>query len=231
MTRAAILALVFAPAAAALAAPVPAESKVKDAYGAWADPDKDCEATARDGKLRIAIPAKPHSMNYNAAKYNAPRLWREVEGDFTAVVRVGFPIPGGGGPFTETNRWAYHGAGLIAWAGDDDHVRVLRQAHTSDKQLEEQFTLYLPYLGGKGGKMHTAVPLAEKTNHSAYLRVERRGDKVATAFSYDKGDWQSLGSATVGWGAMVKVGVVAENNFNAPFEATFDQYELTRPKK
>ena len=79
--------------------------------------------------------------------------------------------------------------------------------------------------------MHTAVPLAEETNHSAYLRVERRGDKVTTAYSYDKGDWHSLGTVTVGWGAKVKVGVVAENNFNAPFEATFDEYRLTLAKE
>src|SRR5262245_38221240 len=120
-----------------VAAPVPDENQIRDRYGNWVDPDRDCKLEVKGGKLRVAIPDKLHSMNYNAAKYNAPRLWREVEGDFTAVVRVSFPIPGGGGPFAVTNRWAYHGAGLIAWASDDDHVRVLRQAHTSDERPEE----------------------------------------------------------------------------------------------
>jgi hypothetical protein len=231
MTRVTVLAILLSMTALTVAAPVPPENKVLAAYGAWLDPDKDCKWEARDGKLRIAIPDKPHSMNPNPGKWNAPRVWRDVEGDFVAEVRVSFPIPGGGGPYVETNRRAVHAAGLIAWSSDDDHLRVAREAHTSDERPEEQFTWYPPRLGGKGEKMHTSIPSTGATETTAYIQIERRGDKVTSGYSRDRDEWYAFPALTVAWPAKVKVGVIAENGYPAPFEATFDEYKLTVRKK
>jgi hypothetical protein len=211
-----------------VAAPVPPEARVRDAYGVWLDPDKDCKYEVRDGKLRVAIPDAHHSMYPNPGKWNAPRLWREVEGDFTVTVRVSFPIRSAA-PTADESRLAFAAGGLIAWAGDDDHVRVVRREHTSNGQPEEWFGRFPPYLGGKGERI--AYSSGQLPGEAAYLRLERRGDKITSGHSRDRSAWYEFAAVAVKWGEKVRVGVVAENGYNAPFAAEFDEYTLTVHKK
>lgn len=227
-------ALLLAACAVALvaAAPVPPEAKVRQRYGAWLDPDKDCVLELlKNEVVKIGVPGTPHSMRGGAGKRNAPRLWQPVTGDFVATVRVSFPIPGPGKAYAETNRHAVHAAGLVAWAADDDHMRLVRQAHTSDKVPEEQFSQYLPEAGAGGGKIHTYVPAPERAGGSAVLRLERTGKKVTCLVTREGFEDYKFGAVEVGWGDTVKVGLLAESGYPAPFEATFDEYKLTPANK
>lgn len=233
MTRPVVLSLALCAAALVGAAPIPPEAKVRQRYGAWLDPDKDCTLEIlKSEAIKVGVPGTPHSMREGLGKWNSPRMWQNVTGDFVATVRVAFPIPGPGTAYTETNRHAVHAAGLIVWASDDDHLRLVRQAHTSDKAPEEQFSQYLPHLGDSTGKIHTYVPGSERAGTAAVLRLERTGKKVTCLVTRDGvNEDYKFGAVEVGWGETVKVGVVAENGYPAPFEATFDEYAVTVPKK
>src|SRR5438093_620042 len=77
----------------AVAAPVPKEvdaGRMRRSYGEAIDPDRDCKFEMLVEKLRLTIPGKPHFVERKLG--NAPRVAREVEGDFTITVRVTFPI-------------------------------------------------------------------------------------------------------------------------------------------
>jgi hypothetical protein len=55
-----------------------------------------------------------------------------------------------------------------------------------------------------------------------------------TAYSRDGKEWTPdnfIDPLPIGWGETVKVGIIAENGYKARFEATFDEYKLTQPKK
>jgi S1-C subfamily serine protease len=57
-------------------------------WGTVIDPDKDCKITPNDKRLTIEIPGKLHELDYDGGLTNAPRVMREVEGDFVATVKV-----------------------------------------------------------------------------------------------------------------------------------------------
>ena len=83
----------------AVATPVPRRPPEDDAarlrrlYGTPADPDEDCTIELLKGDaLRLAMPASRHTVEAAPGRMNAPHTWAEVKGDFTATVRVGFPI-------------------------------------------------------------------------------------------------------------------------------------------
>ena len=102
------------PAAVASGTPVePAEKKALaiEGWGNVLDPDGDCTIKADKDVLTISVPATYHDVNARVKKYNAPRVLREAEGDFTAQVKVtGEMIPGE--KSTTQNSAAFMGAGL-----------------------------------------------------------------------------------------------------------------------
>ncbi len=52
------------------------------------DPDGDCKFLVGKNTLFIEVPGKDHDLGVDRGVMNAPRMLREVEGDFTAQVRV-----------------------------------------------------------------------------------------------------------------------------------------------
>src|SRR5688572_21038896 len=87
--------LVCAPLAAA---PVPkddAATQLRAVYGVWEDPEKDSAFAMKRGELRVSLPVAERYWGTPSKRtpLTAPRAVREVEGDFTVVVRVAFPVP------------------------------------------------------------------------------------------------------------------------------------------
>lgn len=104
MLRTASLTILAVPLLA-FGAPAP-----KDALAGWGkpvDPAKDCKFEAKDGKLKIAVPGgkEPHDLSAELnAPMSAPRVMREIEGDFSMEVSVGaFAVPEGTAGGTERN--------------------------------------------------------------------------------------------------------------------------------
>jgi hypothetical protein len=227
MPRLYLLLLLVGVPLAVVAAPVPAEaekSNVQRVYGTWTDPDNDCKFKMPGGELRVAIPATDHSLGGPlAGPENAPRALREVDGDFTAVVRVSFPIPERG-PKREGKSLC--SGGLLAWAGKDDYV-VVRRCAVSTNGVAESF-----WGSQQIGILNTTtVQDMAKPESAGFVRLKREGDKVIAGWSRDAKTWEEFDAREVDWGDKVKVGIVAENIFQVPFEVTFDRYELTQPKK
>lgn len=69
-------------ASAIFAAPAP--------KGSWerVDPDKDCKFDIKGNTMTIELPGGDHDLDPKRGRFNAPRLMREIEGDFIMQVRV-----------------------------------------------------------------------------------------------------------------------------------------------
>jgi regulation of enolase protein 1 (concanavalin A-like superfamily) len=205
-----------------------AAEQLKAAYGTWLDPDKDCKYVLKGDELKIAIPKAEHLLKaahmVQNPKHNAPRVFREVEGNFTAVVRVTFPVPDrlrkGFDPFCS--------GGLVAWESDDTYLMLRRcGGDLSGPGPGESIFLSDIKPGRTGWSYH---PLG-KPAESAFVRLKREGKQVAAGWSRDGKSWKDLKPTVVAWGAKIKVGIMAENTLGEPVEIMFDQYSLTQPKE
>jgi hypothetical protein len=212
---------------AALAAPVPPDdevAKLQRAYGTWSAPDKTCSYTLKGGEPRISLPADDQLLGADrvGAKNNAPRVLREVEGDFTATVRVTFPTPGK----LPKGYWPYWSGGLVAWESEDQYL-VVRRFNGAVNASEDGI-----YCHNRNTTVNTLLCQGfRKTVDQAFLRLQREGQKATVGWSLDGTKWTDFRPLDVAWGAKVKVGVVAENCIGVPVEITFDRYSLTAPKK
>jgi hypothetical protein len=218
------------------AAPVPKEddaTRLRRLYGTPVDPDKDCTIELNMDALRIAIPATRHVVEqppHNCpVQIHAPYTWTDVTGDFTATVRVAFPIRAAAPPGDVT---ADAGARLIA-VGGGEVVLVTRREFTFPKPIpnpqQEGFHFDRVTPKGRGG---ASAPFENGPGGSAYLRLTRAGKVVTASWGRDGKKWHEFQQEyQVGWGETVRVGVVAENEYKAPFEATFDRFRITQPGK
>lgn len=224
MLRAFLLALMSA--AAVAAAPVPeddAAARLQRQYGTWVCQEPACKYTLSGDVLRVKLPAGGVSYHWGGKTLGpAPRVLKEVTGDFEAVVRVraAFPerVKGNGQPSAR--------GGLIAVNDGPDMRAILwGLGWVSGKpegfmQLEGGDNR----IGFRGRGFDTAAD-------SAYVRLKRDGNSIQTAWSRDRKDWSGFTPTPVSWGDKVKVGLLAESGLADPTEVTFDRYSLTQPKK
>ncbi len=102
-----------------------APTRRDDAWGHAVDPDADCnfEMDTSEDKLRIIVPGKTHILSAEIGQVNAPRILRDLKGDFDLRVRVG-GTSRPGGRATTTVYSPYHGAGLVIWQDEENYVRL-----------------------------------------------------------------------------------------------------------
>jgi hypothetical protein len=76
---------------AALAAPAPKPS-LKE-LGDPVDPDHDCKIRLDGGVVSIEMPGKDHDYDPYRKRFNAPRILREIDGEFVLQVRIRIDCP------------------------------------------------------------------------------------------------------------------------------------------
>jgi regulation of enolase protein 1 (concanavalin A-like superfamily) len=207
-----------------LAAPVPKENdeaRMKRLYGTPHDPEADCTFTPSGESLRITVPPNLRLLN---PRYNlsAPRVWREVHGDFTATVRVSFTIRKPGPPQHEEATEIYAGGGLVVWADSENFLTLTRDENGGEPG--EQFRVAINEQGKASGDAY-----GSETAGSGYLRLQRKGTELFASYSTDGKTWEKKWSYDPDWPDALMIGVFAENSFGVPFEAVFDEYALTVP--
>ncbi|MCI0703325.1 MAG: DUF1349 domain-containing protein [Planctomycetia bacterium] len=252
MRRATVFAIVVCASAFAVAAPVPKEddaARMVRIYGTRANPKDEARYEMRGDALRVFLPAceipprrdferpTPQQQalwDWKRTPEDGSRVWRAVRGDFMAVVRVSFPLRGA---VSINQTWRPRVAGLVIWSSVKDHFGMIRheeltrppanQAPVKQLSVHEAFQSILTHPAGvrmSGGEL-------KGSSNSAFLRVKRSGKSVTAAYSRDGKEWTEFLADEVEWKDTVKVGVYAKHFSDTPFEATFDEYTLTVPKK
>jgi regulation of enolase protein 1 (concanavalin A-like superfamily) len=186
------------------------------------DPNNDCTFKHDGGKLTISVPGTYHDLNVADARTDAPRMLLEVEGDFTAQVR----IRGDFQPST-TSTAARHdpslGAGLLLWSDAKTLVRLERVAMLG-RNGQVRGAFWDAWQEGQH-KVEGRI-VSPLTGGEAYLRLERQGDKVHPAVSADGVKWNELAALEIDLPPKIKIGMAALSTSTDPFAPIFDRFQL-----
>ena len=193
-------------------APPPAVQPVKviekpSDWGDVIDPDRDCRVVVESERNRatISVPGTPHILSAEIARVNAPRILRDIKGDFDVRVRVmgtGHP----GGRATTTRYAPYHGAGILIWQDQENYLRLEIAADLQRGKIRP----YVNFEYRKDGAL--AVSCGRNiVDGSTHLRLKRRGDQLYAAFGPDGDRWTSFSPLSASLKERLNVGVSAIN--------------------
>ncbi len=202
-------------------------------WGQVIEPDGDCIVTAGDGTLTVAVPGTTHDLSSYRSIYkkrNAPRVLREVDGDFTVQVKVsGSFEPGKAG--TLPGAYPFNGAGLLLWANDENYLRLERNVWiTSHGERSSYLPLFEYWKDDKDLTQGTPSTKPFFKGRSAYLRLTRQGNQDRAAVSNNGVDWVATHPVTVQFPRTIKVGVAAINTSKQPFKVEFAELKLVSEK-
>jgi regulation of enolase protein 1 (concanavalin A-like superfamily) len=198
------------------------EVSVKHEWGGPIDPDGDCkiDQDQSENKITIAVPGTPHLLSAELGRMNAPRLLRNVQGDFDALVKVsGVFHPSGKTTAKEYD--PYHGAGILLWQDEDNYVRLEIAADVQHGKSRP----YVNFEYRKDGALAASRGL-KIGDGSSHLRMERRGDEIHAAFGPDGVHWTSFPALTAKLKDRLLVGVSAINTATKPLTAELVGFEL-----
>ena len=160
----------------------------------------------------LSIAVAPKNADYNIQyRMTAPRVLREVEGDFTLEAVIA-PTP--------KKNWS--SADLLITAGPDFYLRVGvgndGKLLLHDLYAERGWTVGLP---NRGVVRDLTKPIR--------FRLQRRGWFLTIAHRQEGGEWVEFYPLNLrAWPAKIRAGVVALNTSDEPFTAVFSDITLTR---
>ncbi len=191
-------------------------------WGDFVDPDGDChlDLDKHDCRVRITTPGTTHILSAEFGRLNAPRLLREVKGDFDVAVRVaGTSHPGG--KATTTVYSPFHGAGILVWQDEGNYVRL---EIASDVQHGKPRP-YVNFEYRKDGALALSSGL-NNSDGSNQLRLKRRGDDIVASFGPDGLRWTSFSPLSAKLNERLQVGVAAINSSTKPLTAELEGLQV-----
>jgi regulation of enolase protein 1 (concanavalin A-like superfamily) len=214
----------------AVAAPVPKETdaeKLARLFGTPIDPLKDCKFTLAEGKLTVTAGKGDHDLAVEAKEMNAPRVLKEIEGDFTVSVKVSGDYPKGAKGANEKRTIVFYGAGLLVWEDEKNYVR-LERAYVDRLDGTPTYTYGSWELraGGEWVRQGTQEDFPMTGSDPAWFKLSRKGNTFTAAISKDGKEWKELEAIDAEMGKKVKVGVCAVHICDTAFDTAFENYEL-----
>lgn len=222
------------------AAPAP-----KDTWERHIDPDNDCKFVFKGGTVTVVLPGTYHDISLKRKRFNAPRLLREIEGDFVFQIRVC-------AAFSPSSKSSVDGmdpgvsAGLVLIPFEKNYViheygayrrKGGRENCFTSQILGEQLGVKMERTWNPDYEVPRVKPPIQGQDKLAnmeyiYMRIERQGNWIRTSISPDAKTWAPRFSTT---GAelpgKLKVGLIARSTSTEAFKVHFDQFELIRGKK
>lgn len=224
--------LVISALMAAVSLPIPqshAQAKPVEVpgWGKAVDPDGDCKFSIVGARLSIEVPGTPHALAIERNQMNAPRVVREVQGDFVAQVKVVGHFPRGAEAKVEGRR-PYHSAGFFLSKDNQSYIR-LEKAEMVVGADNMTFVGFELREGGVPKRMADGLesPLDARLEHT-FLRLEREGEKITASVSMDGENWKKLVPMTVNWPTKLQIGVTAGHNTADPFAPSFELLSITQ---
>ena len=171
-------------------------------------------------RLRIIVPGKTHILSAEIGRVNAPRILRDIKGDFDVSVRVaGTSHPAG--KATTTVYPPYHGAGLLIWQDQENYVRLEIAADLQHGKARP----YVNFEYRKDGALAASSGI-KNTDGSNHLRLKRRGAEIYASFGPDGVRWTSFSPLTAKLKDRLNVGVAAINSSTKPLTAEFEGFDV-----
>ena len=197
-------------------------------WGTVTDPDGDCTFKEDKGKLTITVPAGFHDLHPNRAM-NAARVLREVDGDFTATVKVTCALTPGQSSIK--GKTAGYFAGLLLWVGDKEYIRFERNAMRSVGDKFVSFTPLFEYWKNGGINPGQFVGRFDSFRGDAtWFKLERKGGTVTAHCSHDGKEWVATRVVDTELPKKLRIGVAALNTSDVPFVADFTELKIEANK-
>lgn len=200
-----------------------AGQQVPTRWGTAVDPDRDCDFSVRNDTLTLTVPGSDHVLGIERGKTNAPRVLREVDGDFTAQVKLSAKFATNAISLV-VGRRSFQCAGLLLWQDSGTYIRFEFAHMVADQTYD--FASFELRREGRFEIPSDALghPLPGGT---AFLRLERRGIRITTSESSDGTHWNSVGAMTVKLPPKVLIGMIAGNNTSSPLTAEFSDFTVS----
>jgi hypothetical protein len=201
--------------------------------------DGDCKFTRDKGSLTIELPGTDHDYYPLRDRVNAPRLLRDIEGDFEMRVRVRIEC-GPSATSTVKDQPSLVSGGFLLIPPKTYDITCIRLEYGRGRQgadangyaaLKHQDTAK-GRSDARWGREWRDWPLPEKSDH-AYLRLVRRGEKFYPSISPDGAKWARLvgHAGYIDLPAKLKVGLAAYSTSAEPSKVRFDQFKLIQGRK
>ncbi|MBM3982051.1 MAG: DUF1349 domain-containing protein [Planctomycetes bacterium] len=228
--RRALLLLLLASSGAG-AAPVPKDAAFEEQllmlYGTRTDEKKQAQFTPTANRLTIRVKKAEGIAFHNAV--GAPRVMREVTGDFLARVAVALPLFKDESDVRDRTITA---GGFVVVFGKEHNLQF-------DRSHEIEF---------KAGKwawmnrwnVNSRRPREDIVRHSTsfpatdkpvYLSLARQGKKFTAEHSADGKKWELIHSVEESAPEKVLLGLFATHDRNETLDIVFSDYSVVAPKK
>ena len=175
--------------------------------------------------MTITVPGTLHDLAAEFGDETAPRVLREIEGDFDVRVKVEGNVTHAGDR-TSPHYNAYHGVGLLVMADSRTYIRLERAALSRGQH-------YINFELRKDAKVASSEgkPSADQPT---FLRLSRKGERFSAAFSLDGVEWVEFAAIASELPAKLKVGIVAINTSTDALKAELaglkiDKNEAAKP--
>jgi regulation of enolase protein 1 (concanavalin A-like superfamily) len=199
------------------------------AWGQVVDPDGDCRISADAARLRMYVPGTPHALVIERNQMNAPRVFRQVEGDFEAQVKVLGHFPQNA-VAQVANRRPFHGAGLLLAKDDRSYIRLEKGEMVAGMGNISYVSFELRDAGVPKRMGNTGEHPLPGAPDQCFLRLERSGRTITASVSDDGANWQSLAPMTLDWPEKLQIGVTAGHNTGSALDVAFEAFSV-RPKR
>jgi regulation of enolase protein 1 (concanavalin A-like superfamily) len=200
-------------------------------WGEVIDTAGQCTVKGDEHRLTIEVPGGTHDLNPTLGGMRAPRVLKEVEGDFVIQVKVtGDFKPGEESASPDTS--SFNGAGLLIWQDSKNFIRFERNAWwVRDAGAYACYPPLFEY--HKDGQFQNTNPDGTRDDffkgRSTWLKLERRADKLSASYSHDGKEWTEVKQIDVELPRKVQVGVAAVNTSAKPLAVEFEELSV-RPR-
>ena len=204
---------------------------VIDGWGSVTDPDGDCAIKGDKAKLTITVPGAAHDLHPTRAM-NAPRVLREVDGDFSVTVKVACPLTPGKKVLGKGATAGVY-AGLLVWAGEKDYLRLERNARWQPGESGKLVNFSPGFEYWKGGKQVFFNPKYTPDFFKAdltWLRLERKGAKVTAHHGLDGKAWTAFKELETALPNNLQIGMFVINTSDTPITAEFTDFKVDAGK-
>lgn len=214
------------PPRAPMATPASSEPPAGTTLPGWGqvyDPDGDCGFAPQEARLNITVPGTAHDLSAEMGQVNAPRVLQEVEGDFTAEVKVCGVIHPNAIP-TVFGHTPYQAGGLLLYLDSRNYVRLERAALFRDGEVH-CFASFEQRGNGVPIFPTAAQPLPEG---DVFLRLERQGNQVLAFVRVPGQEEVGLMPLTINYPSKVQIGVAVVNAAALPLSVHFEQFTVKK---
>jgi regulation of enolase protein 1 (concanavalin A-like superfamily) len=228
------LLVLFAAPLLLVAAPIPKETdaqKLAKLYGLPVDPAKDCKFTLSGDKLTITAGKGDHDLSVQSNEMNAPRVLKEIEGDFEVTVQVSGDYPKGAKGASEKRTIVFYGSGILVWDDTNNYVR-LEKAYVDGLNGTpiNCYGSWELFAGGEWKRQGSNADYVFGEKDTAHLKLARKGNVFTASMSKDGKEWKELDPIEAEMGKTLKVGVAAVHICDTGFDAVFEGYDLKATK-